>query len=105
MDQIDRRERDARRSGAAPGMSAPFLSCAHRQTTSILARPYGHSAPLRRGSASVGFAVPATSMLVNSCARLPGSAEGALGCGFRERKTSVEYQTPPCCGVADCVQL
>src|SRR6266498_762872 len=105
MDQTDRHERHARRSCAAPRMSTLFLSCALLLTTSILARHYGHSTPLWRGSASVRW-LP----LPPTCSRM--SAFGCLATPrarptvvFVRGITIVDYQTPPRSGVADGVLL
>src|SRR4051812_12547232 len=105
MDQTDRQERHVRRSGVAQGMLAPLLSSAHWQTTSLFARHYGYSAPLWRDPASVRLAVPPAHIPAYVCARLFGNASARPTVVFARGATIVEYQTPPCSGVADGVLL
>ena len=88
MDQMNMRKRHARRSDAIPRMLVSFLSCVQQQTISILSHYYGYCTPLGRAAISVSLAVFGAHMLAYLRAWMLDDANGALGCGLRERNTN-----------------
>src|SRR5258705_6899880 len=105
MNQTDRHERHARRSGVVPRVSAPFLSCAQLQTTSLIACHYGYSRHYGAVlSPSVWLSLPPTCSRMSAlgCLAMPRACPTVV---FVRGITIVEHQTPPCSGVADGVLL